>query len=195
MVNDYLVKPHYHGLSSHTLMGWAKDIGLDFYSTWPNTDLPFVVDSPYFEPLDKTSEIYKFFISLNRLRWLFEQKEDSVVFSELVADMESLGEKIETFLDSLSEILQKEVYTDTHLSNFRGQLNAVVEGVERAGLSVLSYLHQNLEALGGELDRILTLIVNKAMKGSNFDLEQLNGLLFKGYNGLGTSYTIWHKPQ
>jgi 2-polyprenyl-3-methyl-5-hydroxy-6-metoxy-1,4-benzoquinol methylase len=195
VINDYLVNPHYLGLSSHTLMDWAKDIGLEFYSTWPNTDLPFVVDSPYFEPIARNSEVYKLFISLNRLRWLFAQQEDSTVFSELIADMNGLNEKIENFLSGLSEILQREKYTETDLSNFRSQLNSMSEGVEEAGLAVISYLRQHLGSLGDELDRVLTLIIQKAVNGSDFDLEQLNGLLFKGFNGLGTSYTIWHKPE
>ena len=71
----------------------------------------------------------------------------------------------------------------------------MTEGVEEAGLAVLSYFRKHLGSLGVELDRVLTLIIQKAVNGSDFDLEQLNGLLFKGFNGLGTSYTIWHKPE
>ncbi|SVB46665.1 uncharacterized protein METZ01_LOCUS199519, partial [marine metagenome] len=56
-------------------------------------------------------------------------------------------------------------------------------------------VRKNLGALGDELDRILTLIVRKAKTSIDCDLEQLNGVLFKGYNGFGTSYTIWHKPE
>ena len=37
--------------------------------------------------------------------------------------------------------------------------------------------------------------VLKAGTDIDFDLEHLNSLLFKGYNGLGTSYTIWYKPE
>ncbi|MBI3773328.1 MAG: class I SAM-dependent methyltransferase [Gammaproteobacteria bacterium] len=194
VINDYLVNPHYLGLSSNTLMNWATGLGLEFYSTCPNTDLPFVVDSPYFMPISRTSEVYKLFTSLNRLRWLFAQQEDSTVFSEIKGDMDDLGEKIETFLSGLNGILQDEVYTDVSLADFRGQLRAVSDAFDRAGLAVLAYARKHLEELGGELDRVLTLIVRKATEGKDFDLKQVQGLLFKGYNGLGTNYTVWHRP-
>jgi 2-polyprenyl-3-methyl-5-hydroxy-6-metoxy-1,4-benzoquinol methylase len=195
VINDYLVNPHYIGLSSHTLLNWAKEMNLEFYSTWPSAELSFVVDSPYFEPLERGSEIYKLFLSLNRLRWVFAQQEDSVVFSELMEGMSGLGEAIETFLSGFTEILQGEKYTETDLSTFRNRLNALIECFDRTGNSTLSYLNQNLGSLSDELERVLTLIVQKAVNGSAFDLEQLNSLLFKGYNGFGPSYTIWHKPE
>lgn len=194
VINDYLVNPHYIGISSHTLMDWADKLGLEFYSTWPNTDLPFVVDSPYFKPIVRTSQIYKLFTSLNRLRWLFAQQEDEVVFGEMLGEMNGFSEKIESFLNHLSEILQKEIYTEDALVDFRKQLCVVGESLEQVGKIILDYASKHLEELGEELDRILTLIVNKAMKGDCFDLEQVQKKLFKGYNGLGTSYTIWHKP-
>ena len=37
--------------------------------------------------------------------------------------------------------------------------------------------------------------VLKAEADIDFDLEHLNSLQFKDPNGLGTSYTIWHKPE
>ncbi len=194
VINDYLVNPHYVGLSSHTLMDWAAEMGLEFYSTWPNTDLPFVVDSPYFKSIARTSAIYKLFVSMNRLRWLFAQSGDSMVFSDLLDNMDGFGEKIESLLSGSSEMLQRETYTEAALINFRGQLTAVGEALDQAGLAALAYGLQRLAELGEEMDRILTLIVRKAADGSEFDLEQVHGLLFKGYNGLGTSYTIWHKP-
>ena len=194
VINDYLVNPHYLGLSTHTLMDWATDMGLEFYSAWPNTDLPFVVDSPYFKPIARTPAIYRLFVSLNRLRWLFAQQEDSKVFSELAQLSDGFGDKVEAFLDGLSEMLQRDAYTEDTLTDFQGQLNVMAESFEQVGGAVLAYARQHLAVLGEELDRILVLVVRKAMDGSAFDLEQVRGLLFKGYNGLGTSYTIWHKP-
>jgi len=194
VINDYLVNPHYIGLSSHTLMGWAADMGLEFYSTWPNTDLPFVVDSPYFKPIARNSPIYHVFVSLNRLRWLFGQQEDSEVFLDLSTKLKHFSEDIESFLDGLTNILQKETYTDTALMNFRDQRNAVCEGLEQAGHVVVSYAKKHLVELTKELERILELVVSKSQDGKDFDLEKVRGLLFKGYNGLGSSYTIWHKP-
>ena len=69
------------------------------------------------------------------------------------------------------------------------------EVLGKASLAIIFYVRKNLGALGDELDRILTLIVRKAETGIDCDLEQLNGVLLKGYNGFGTSYTIWYKPE
>ena len=44
----------------------------------------------------------------------------------------------------------------------------------------------------GELDVVLAKW-EAVVRG--FDFEHLNNLLFKGYNGLGTTYTIWYRPE
>lgn len=195
VINDYLVNPHYIGLSSNTLVEWATDTGLEFYSSWPNVDLPFVVDSPYFAPISRLSPIYRLFVSLNRLRWIFAQREDSTVFGDLQGELHGVSEKIETMLVGLTATLQTETFTTASLDNFHGNLEAVVEGVTQAGHAIADYAVRHLVELVGELERILTLVVRKTQDGTDFDLKQVHGLLFKGYNGLGTSYTIFHKPE
>ncbi len=132
---------------------------------------------------------------MNRLRWLFAQFEDEVVFSELRAALDGLDAQIETFLAGLTDLLQKETYTDAALDAVRREFATAARGVNRAGHAVTNYVSSHLEALGGELDRILSLIVRKAQDGRDFDLQQVQGLLFRGYNGLGTSYTVFRKPR
>jgi len=68
VINDYLVNPHYVGISTQRLSSWALRYGLKQYSSWPNVKLPFVVDSPYFKLIPKDSPVYGLFFSLLRLR-------------------------------------------------------------------------------------------------------------------------------
>ena len=51
-----------------------------------------------------------------------------------------------------------------------------------------------LESTVQELLRLLDMIVQKVQNDEEFHLSQVKRLLFHGYNGLGTTYTIWHKP-
>jgi SAM-dependent methyltransferase len=195
VINDYLVNPHYIGLSSHALAEWGDACGLEFYSTWPNTDLPFVVDSPYFSPLSRTSPVYRLFVTLNRLRWVFAQQEDETVFGEIAEAVSGLDRSIEAFLERLTDTLQSEQYTDAALTTYRQQRRATTDAAREAGVKVVEHAAEQLEKLGEEIDRLLTLIVRKVQDGAEFDLAQVRGLLFHGYNGLGTSYTVFHKPE
>ena len=54
-------------------------------------------------------------------------------------------------------------------------------------------INQHLTELNGELLRVLEMIVLKARENRDFDLSQVGGKLFRGYNGLGTSYVVFHK--
>ena len=50
-----------------------------------------------------------------------------------------------------------------------------------------------LESALQELLRLLDMIVQKVENDEEIDIYGLN-CLFNGYNGLGTTYTIYHKP-
>ena len=95
LINDYLINPAYFGISCKKLDNWADEFGLKFYSTYPNTNLPFVVDSPYLEPISRKSNVYRIYLSLHRLRYIFAQNEDIDVFSNFFSEFGKLEYQIE----------------------------------------------------------------------------------------------------
>lgn len=195
VINDYLVNPHYHGLSVRTLLEWGAQHGLVHYSSWPNIELPMVVDSPYFPLLDKCSPAYGTFLSLNRLRWIFAQQEDRSVLAELDSAFGGIGEAIERFIQNLSAVLQEFDYSETRLAKVREDVIKIDSEFSQALAAASDYAKQNLQLLNGELLRILEMTVRKARDNIDIDLAKVEGHLFRGYNGLGTSYVVFHKPN
>lgn len=193
VINDYLVNPHYIGIPTQKLLSWASRYGLEYYSGWPNVELPFVVDSPYFKMIPKDSPVYELYFSLLRLRWLYAQDEDSAVFSEITQRLPKVGDDIESLFHGLNEILQARDSSDGTFSAVQNRLKDVECGISGLVGEVSDYINQHLVDLNSELLRILEMIVLKARKNKEFDLSQVGGKLFRGYNGLGTSYMVFHK--
>lgn len=194
VINDYLVNPHYIGISSQRLISWASRYGLEYYSGWPNIELPFVVDSPYFKLIAKDSAIYNLYFSLLRLRWLYAQDEDQAVFSELTNRLPKVDHDIEALFQGLNDILQNRDYSDLAFGNVKSHLKDVEQGVASITREISGYINEHLADLNGELLRVLEMVVRKARENREFDLSQVGGKLFRGYNGLGTSYAVFHKP-
>lgn len=194
VINDYLVNPHYIGISSQKLISWASRYGLEYYSGWPSVELPFVVDSPYFKLIPKDSPIYELYFSLLRLRWLYAQDEDSTVFNDLAQRLPKVGGDIESLFQGLNEALQSRDSSDRTFSAVRDSLEDVEQGVSSLVSEVSGYINEHLADLNNELLRVLEMIVLKARENTEFDLNQIGGKLFRGYNGLGTSYVVFHKP-
>jgi SAM-dependent methyltransferase len=195
VINDYLVNPHYIGISSQTLMSWAVDCGLEYYSTWPNIELPFVVDSPYFKLIPKDSQVYKVYFSLLRLRWMYSQHEDAEVFGEMISCMPNVEDDIESLFVELNEILQNRNFENYSSEAIKKILKDIELGISTLMLEITSYVNQNLHDLNAELIRILEKIVRKTRDGDDFELDKMGGKLFKGYNGLATSYVVFHKQS
>lgn len=195
VINDYLVNPHYIGISSQRLISWASRYGLEYYSGWPNIELPFVVDSPYFKLIAKDSAIYNLYFSLLRLRWLYAQDEDSAVFSDLMSRLPKVDNDIEALFQGLNDILQNQDSSDLTFSAVKNRMKDVEQGVASIIREVSGYINEHFADLNGELLRILEMVVRKARENRDFDLSQVGGKLFKGYNGLGTSYAVFHKPS
>lgn len=193
VINDYLVNPHYIGISTQKLLTWASRYGLEYYSGWPNVDLPFAVDSPYFKLIPKDSPIYELYFSLLRLRWLYAQDEDATVFSDMIRCLPKVGGDIESLFEGLNEILQVRDSSDQAFNSVRTRLRDVEHGVSVLVSEVSGYINQHLTDLNGELLRVLEMVVLKARENREFDLRQVDGKLFRGYNGLGTSYVVFHK--
>jgi 2-polyprenyl-3-methyl-5-hydroxy-6-metoxy-1,4-benzoquinol methylase len=193
VINDYLVNPHYIGISTQKLLSWAAHFDLEFYSGWPNVELPFVVDSPYFKLIPKDSPIYELYFSLLRLRWLYAQDEDSTVFSDIAQRLPKVNGDIESLFQGLNQILQDRDSSDQTFSSIRTGLKDIERGVSALSEEVSHYIDKNLAALNDELLRVLEMIVLKIRENREFDLSQVSGKLFRGYNGLGTSYAVFHK--
>lgn len=194
VINDYLVNPHYIGISSQRLISWASSHGLEYYSAWPNIELPFVVDSPYFKLIAKDSAIYNLYFSLLRLRWLYAQDEDSAVFSDLMSRLPKVDNDIEALFQGLNDILQNQDSSDLTFSTVKNRMKDVEQGVASIIGEVSGYINEHLVDLNSELLRVLEMVVRKARENREFDLGQVGGKLFRGYNGLGTSYAVFHKP-
>lgn len=195
VINDYLVNPHYIGIAMQRLLTWAAANGLEYYSGWPSAELPFVVDSPYFKLVPKDSAAYELYFSLLRLRWLYAQDEDATVFGELAARLPKVGADIEALFAGLDKILQARDSSEQTFSSVQAGLREIERGVSALTREVSGYINEHLADLNGELLRVLEMIVLKARENKDFDLGQIGGKLFRGYNGLGTSYAVFHKPS
>jgi 2-polyprenyl-3-methyl-5-hydroxy-6-metoxy-1,4-benzoquinol methylase len=193
VINDYLVNPHYIGISTNTLLSWAKKYGLEHYSAWPNIELPFVVDSPYFNLISKASPIYRQYLSLQRLRWLYAQDEDANVFGELIDNLPKLDGPVEKMFLDLNNILQSRDYREDTFSCLKNDIVNVENAVDQTLNTVSNFIQGHLKELNNELIRILDMIIRKARENEDFDLNTIGNKLFRGYNGLGTSYVIFHK--
>lgn len=195
VINDYLVNPHYIGLSTQKLLLWASRYNLEYYSGWPSIELPFAVDSPYFKLIPKDSHVYFLYFSLLRLRWLYAQDEDRFVFEDMTGHLPDVHRDIESLFDGLNDILQKRDVSDVTFSDVQANLKNVEHGVATLVKEVSGYINHHLEELNSELIRILEMIVHKIRVNKDFDLAKVNGKLFKGYNGLGSSYMVFHRPE
>jgi 2-polyprenyl-3-methyl-5-hydroxy-6-metoxy-1,4-benzoquinol methylase len=193
VINDYLVNPHYIGISTQNLIKWASQYGLEYYSGWPNLDLPFLVDSPYFKVIPKNSVIYEMYFSLLRLRWLYAQTEDSEVFGKLAGSLPKVNGDIEMLFQNLNDILQGRDFSDITFDSVQAKVRDVERGVSILVSDISECITQNLAVLNAELLRLLEMVVLKTRESRDFDLSQVSGKLFRGYNGLGTSYVVFHK--
>ena len=193
VINDYLVNPHYIGISTQNLIKWATQNGLEYYSGVPNLDMPFLVDSPYFNVISKNSVIYEMYFSLLRLRWLYAQTEDSDFFGKLVETLPKVDGDIEMLFISLNNVLQDRDFSDKTYASIQGKLKDVERGVNILVSDISECITQNLSQLNTELLRLLEMIMLKNRENRDFDLSQVGGKLFNGYNGLGTSYVVFHK--
>ena len=191
VINDYLINPHYHGLNMLELLKWAEEYNLVFYSSWPDINLPFCIDSPYFLPISKNTELYRKYISLLQLRWIYAQAEDTDVFDELfqlIPDM-----KVQKFVDGIYSVLQKYEYNYDKLSEVSQNISELETKIGEFSDSIAKNIPSKLHELNSEIFNLLKMITEKVNDDKDFNLDLISHKLFKGYNGLGTSYIIFHK--
>lgn len=116
------------------------------------------------------------------------------MFSNLMTRLPKVDNDIEALFQGLNDILQTRDFSDLTFSTVRDRLRDVEAGVASILSEVSGYINEHLADLNGELLRVLEMVVRKAREHKEFDLSQIGGKLFRGYNGLGTSYVIFDKP-
>lgn len=193
VINDYLINPHYHGLNMLDLLEWAKEYNLEFYSSWPEINIPFCIDSPYFLPISKHSELYRKYISLLQLRWIYAQAEDTDVFGNLFNLVPFLDTTIQKFVDKVDSILQEYDYNYANLAEVSQNISELDTKIKEFSGLIAKNILDNLHELNSEIFNLLKLITEKTKEDKDFNLDLINHKLFQGYNGLGTSYIIFHK--
>ena len=194
VINDYLVNPHYVGVPIQVVDSWAQDLGLKHYSSWPSTELPFTVDSPDQPIVSRMSDPYHTFLSLHRLRWMFANQSDLATFSRLFEGFLPAAGLVEQILETLCSTLQTGDLNPANLHNQRVLWADLGEELELALEAASSSLISGLGQVSGELLKVLEFLTH----GIHHEPDDLSlpvtDYLFKGYNGLGTSYAIWYKP-
>jgi len=194
IINDYLINQVYYGLSSIKLNSWKKKYNLKFYSSLPQIALPIRIDSATQNFDLENKNLRKSIESLYRLRSIFAQNKDESVYSKLFNSKNSnISKNIETFIKDLTKILQnknnyaskKDMQKLKYLKRkLTFEIINLIKNVEKNTLD-------NLSNMSNEITNILEGINNK-----NFSFKLIKKkikYLFKGYNGLGTSYYIFKK--
>ena len=103
-----------------------------------------------------------------------------------------MEEYIEEGIETLNSMLQNDIMSNIYLKKQKKQWNIILNEIRKISESNLDYIMDLLESTLQELLRILDMIVQKVQNDEEFDLSQIK-YLFHGYNGLGTTYTIYHK--
>ena len=70
----------------------------------------------------------------------------------------------------------------------------ILRDIRKSSELSLDHIFDLLESTVEELIRLLEIIVKSKQSNDKIDLTDINRLLFNGYNGLGTTYTIFYKP-
>ena len=194
VINDYLVNPHYLGVAFQVIDGWAQDLGLNHYSSWPSTDIPFPVDTPDQPEVPRTADLYHTLLSLHRLRWMFAEQSDLTTYSRLLERFSPAASLIEQILEDLGATLQTADLDLTTLHDQRILWDNLREELGLALETTCSSVISELSQVSGELLKVLEYLTSATDRGSGDLVLPALEHLFKGYNGLGTSYAIWHKP-
>ncbi len=195
VINDYLVNPHYVGISIRTLFEWMDKYNLEYYSMTPNIELPFLVDSPYHQSLVANTDIYKKYLAILELRWIFAQAEDKDVFDRILNPLSKVEKKIDSMLYNIDEILQNFQYEKKYLDAVNYDMDKIEFELQEYFLNISSHISKNFKELKGELVKVLDMVINKAQGNGEFDLNYKSNKLFQGYNGLTTNYIMFHKKN
>lgn len=192
VINDYIVNPLYNGLNIKDLNKWALKKNFRFYSSVPNLNTSFVANPAYIKQIDFLKTEYNTLLSFNRLRWMFAQNSDDKVFKKFNLNSTSLSKQIEDYMGSLYTDLQSDNinYSNLYKSSLKARkLNSeIYKYIENFNKTITANIFNSVESI---INLTSALKENK-IKSFNKSSTLTKGI-FKGYNGLGTSYVIWEK--
>ena len=193
IINDYLVNQAYIGIPMGKLVNWQKKYNLKFYSKCPDASLPLRID-PSFQNPTLEEKINKQLYSLSNLRSVFSMMPDKEVFNSIFSKNKiDISKDIDIFIKLLTKILQRDKNTANkkELLKIKNSKTQVAKKIIKINNLIKKYTHGNFDKLSQEIIEIISEISNK-----KFSFESLNkkvNYLFKGYNGLGTSYIVFKK--
>lgn len=194
IINDYLINQAYEGLSTIRLNNWTKKYKLKYYSSIPKAELPIRIDSATKNFNLENIHLKKNIESLYRLRSIFAQSKDEKVYSHL-ADIKNsnLSKNIENLISEMNQILHDK-------DNFASNKNLKkLKNLKKKLNYDISYLLNNIKKntlnnFSNMSDEIINLLAVINNKNCSYKLIKKNiKYLFKGYNGLGSSYYIFKK--
>jgi len=193
IINDYLVNQIYYGLSMNTLNKWEKKYKLEFYSKSPDASLPFRID-PGFSNFELSKKVRSELYAISSLRSIFAQQSDQKVVNEIFGSIKNpISTDINKFVNSISKILQKKnnLSSKLEIAEIKNLRKKILKNISIYNEFLRKYSLNHFDTLSEELIGLLKLISKKKL--SYKLLKNQIQFLFKGYNGLGTSYIIYKK--
>jgi len=194
VINDYLVNPHYVGIRIKTLFEWMDKYGVEYYSMTPSISPPFSVDSPYHPSVIKNTDIFRGYLSLMELRWIFSQSEDECVLRDVLELFSNIENDMDILMRDFDIILQEFDFDEKHVDNLSDQMKNVEEKLVAGMDSLSGYVLSNYSSLTKELVDVVRMISDQANDVKNFDEKYRSERIFRGYNGLTTNYIVFYKP-
>tara|TARA_Y100000741_G_scaffold364995_1_gene358317 strand:+ start:1125 stop:2339 length:1215 start_codon:yes stop_codon:yes gene_type:complete len=193
IINDYLINQAYVGNSMRQIRGWEKKYKLKIYSKCPDASIPFRID-PGFQNHELRANIKDELFAISALRSIFAQKSDETIFYKMFKKKGNfISPDINKFVVLLTKILQRK---NNSLKNKElGKLKKFRTNISKKILAqsevIKNFSNKNYDLLSDEIINILIQISKE-----NFSFKTLGNkvkFLFRGYNGLGTTYIIFKK--
>ncbi len=194
IINDYLINQAYEGLSTIKLNNWTKKYKLKYYSSIPKAELPIRIDSATKNFNLENIHLKKNIESLYRLRSIFAQSKDEKVYSHLADTKNSnLSKNIENLISEMNQILHDKdnFASDKNLKKLKNLKKKLNYDISYLFNNIKKNTLNNFSNMSDEIINLLEVINNK---NCSYKLIKKNiKYLFKGYNGLGSSYYIFKK--
>ena len=195
VIYDYLVNPHYHALDPLEIIRFFDEKGIDYYSIWPNIDLPMCVNSRAISRVSILENIYKFYLTFLEFRCLFTQNEDLKVYNSLFGDSRfakpiiEKGTKLITDLEKILDIKDDET-DQIQLSDISHDMNSFLEFTSNYLSEITSKISEKIKNSFSDLEDVLKILYqlrNGEPAPSSFKYDHL----FHGYNGVTASYLVF----
>lgn len=193
IINDYLVNQAYIGISMDQMLSWQKKYKLKFYSKSPDAALPLRID-PGFQDNILNHNTSKELYSLSNLRSVFSMKSDQDIFNNIFFKNKlNISSEINFLIKKITKILQKKVNkaSKKELSEIKKTKVILSNKLKKLISQISISTNKNFNNYTKEIIDIIYELSKK-----NFSFKSLNkkiNYLFKGYNGLGTSYIVFKK--